>query len=106
MIIPSLFFVILTHEYQIFSLSLHFLISLGVVKKEKKIKDLLKTYSFLIISIFLVIFFFGNQDQFKILNEILIKFNVELNPYLGVVCTTISEGFINGIFFILLIEIL
>ena len=83
LIIPSLFFVILTHEYQIFSLSLHFLISLGVVKERKEIKDLLKTYSFLIISIFLVIFFFGNQDQFKILNEILIKFNVELNPYLG-----------------------
>ena len=35
LIIPILFFVILTHEYQVFSLSLHFLISLGAIQKKK-----------------------------------------------------------------------
>ena len=35
LIIPILFIVILTHEYQVFSLSLHFLISMGVTKKKK-----------------------------------------------------------------------
>ena len=83
LIIPFLFLTILTHEYQIFSLSLHFLISLGAVKDRKEIKNLFNIYSFLLISILLVILFFGNQEQFKILNEILKELNVELNPYLG-----------------------
>ena len=35
LIIPILFFVILNHEYQIFSISVHFLISLGAINKKK-----------------------------------------------------------------------
>ena len=82
-IIPLLFITILIHEYQVFSLSLHFLITLGVIKERKEIKKILKIYSPLVISILLVLIFFGNETQFESLSEILNKFNVELNPYLG-----------------------
>ena len=82
-IIPILFFVVLTHEYQVFSLSLHILISIGIVKNGKEIKDVILIYSPLLISILLVILFFGNQSQFENLSQILNIFNVELNPYLG-----------------------
>ena len=75
--------VILIHEYQVFALSLHFLISLGSVQGKKGFKKLLKFYYPLIIPIFLIIIFFGNQVQFENLSEILKKFNIELNPYLG-----------------------
>ena len=83
LIIPILFLVILIHEYQVFALSLHFLISLGSVKEKKELKKILKFYFPLIIPIFLIIIFFGNQLQFENLSEILKKFNIELNPYLG-----------------------
>ena len=83
LIIPILFVVILVHEYQVFALSLHFLISLGSVQEKKGFKKLLKFYYPLIIPIFLIIIFFGNQVQFENLSEILKKFNIELNPYLG-----------------------
>ncbi len=82
-IIPILFFVVLTHEYQVFSLSLHILISIGIAKNRKEIKEVILIYSPLLISILLVILFFGNQSQFENLNQILNIFNVELNPYLG-----------------------
>ena len=42
LIIPILILVILTHEYQIFSLSIHYLISLGIIKNKKENKDLIK----------------------------------------------------------------
>ena len=83
LILPLLFITILIHEYQVFSLSLHFLITLGVIKERKEIKKILKIYSPLVISILLVLIFFGNETQFESLSEILNKFNVELNPYLG-----------------------
>ncbi len=82
-IIPILFFVILTHEYQVFSLSLHILISIGIAKNKKEIKEVSYIYSPLLISILLVILFFGNQSQFENLSQVLSIFNVELNPYLG-----------------------
>ena len=82
-IIPILFFVVLTHEYQVFSLSLHILISIGIAKNGKEIKEVILIYSPLLISILLVILFFGNQSQFENLSQILNIFNVELNPYLG-----------------------
>ena len=82
-IIPILFFVILTHEYQVFSLSLHILISLGTVKNKKEMKEISLIYIPLLIPILLVILFFGNQSQFENLSQILSIFNVKLNPYLG-----------------------
>ena len=82
-IIPLLFITILIHEYQVFSLSLHFLITLGAIKERKEIKKILKIYSPLVISILLVLIFFGNETQFKNLSEILNKFKIDLNPYLG-----------------------
>ncbi len=83
LIIPILFAVILTHEYQVFSLSLHFLISIGISNKKEDIKRIFIYYSPLIISILLVILFLGNQIQFENLSNILKVFNVELNDYLG-----------------------
>ncbi len=82
-IIPILFFVILTHEYQVFSLSLHFLISIGITQNRKEIKKIIYIYLPLIIPIILVGVFFGNQQQFENLSEILDIFNIKLNPYLG-----------------------
>ncbi len=82
-LIPILFIVILTHEYQVFSLSLHILISIGIIENKKEIKKIGLIYSPLLISILLVILFSGNQSQFENLSQILNVFNVKLNPYLG-----------------------
>jgi hypothetical protein len=83
LIIPILFFVILSHEYQVFSLSLHFLISLGAVEQKKNIYKVIKIYLPLIIPIILVGFFMGDQKHFEELSKILKVYDVELNPYLG-----------------------
>ena len=40
MILPILFIVILTHEYQVFFLGIHFLISLGAVKQNNDLKEM------------------------------------------------------------------
>lgn len=82
-IIPTLFVVILTHEYQVFSLSLHFLISIGAANKKNDLKKFFIYYSPLIISIILVIIFLGNPTQFENLSNIVKIYNVELNDYLG-----------------------
>ena len=83
LIVPILFMVMLTHEYQVFFLGVHFLISLGAVKKENSFKQLIKIYSVLIIPFLLVVIFIGDQAQFENLSQILKKFNVQLNPHLG-----------------------
>ena len=83
LILPILFIVILTHEYQVFFLGIHFLISLGVIKQNNNLKQIIKIYSILIIPFLLVIIFIGDQSQFETLSQILKKFNVELNPHLG-----------------------
>ncbi len=82
-IIPLLFLVILIHEYQIFYISLHILISLSAIKNNFEFKKLLKIYSLLLIPFFFVILFFGDQSQFENLSRILLKFDVDLNPHLG-----------------------
>ena len=66
-IIPLLFITILIHEYQVFSLSLHFLITLGVIKERKEIKKILKIYSPLVISILLVLIFLETRHNLKVL---------------------------------------
>ena len=83
LIIPCLFLIILIHEYQVFSISVHFLISLGAIKNLNFKKKLFIIYSPLLISFLLVLFFFGNENQLSNLNLILQKFDVELNPHLG-----------------------
>ena len=83
LILPIIMLVILTHEYQVFSLSVHFLISLGIAKNNTDFKNILKTYSILIIPLLLVLIFMGNEIQFQNLSQILKKFDVELNPHLG-----------------------
>jgi|TARA_B100001093_G_scaffold149464_1_gene142197 hypothetical protein len=82
LIIPILIFVILSHEYQIFSIGIHYLISIGIIQNKKEIKKIIQIYSILIIPVFLVLFFNGNQSQFDDLNIILSKFDVQLNNYL------------------------
>ena len=83
LIIPFLFIIILTHEYQVFSIAIHFLISMGINKNKKALKDITKIYLPLIIPIFLVIIFFGNETQYENLSQILTKYDVSLNPHLG-----------------------
>ncbi len=83
LIIPLLFLIILTHEYQFFSISIHFLITIGILNKNYNLQKILKIYTPLIIPFFLVIFFFGDIQQLENLSQILEKFNVELNPHLG-----------------------
>ena len=83
LIIPIIFLGILIHEYQFFSVSIHFLISLGAFKKNNQFKKLLKIYAPLIISFILVVAFFGNTEQFEKLSLILQKFDIELNSHLG-----------------------
>ena len=99
LIIPILFLVILIHEYQIFYLSLHFLISLGSIHTKAEFKKLLKIYMPLIISILLIIFFFGNEVQFDTLSGVLEEFNVKLNPYLGGGLYSYIGGFYKWHFF-------
>ena len=83
LILPILFIVILTHEYQVFFLGIHFLISLGAIKQNNHLKEIIKIYLILIIPFLLVIIFLGDQSQFETLSQILKKFNVQLNPSLG-----------------------
>ncbi len=99
LIIPILFIVILTHEYQVFSLSLHFLISMGVTKKKEDLKKIIIYYLPLIIPVLLVTIFMGNQIQFENLSNILKIFNVELNPYLGSGIISYIGGFYKWHFF-------
>ena len=83
LILPILFIVILTHEYQVFFLGIHFLISLGAIKQNNHFKKIIKIYLILIIPFLLVIIFLGDQSQFETLSQILKKFDIELNPHLG-----------------------
>ena len=62
----------------------HFLFSLSVAKDKKTIIRILKIYSILLIPIFFVLIFIGNQVQFESLNQILNnKFGVTVHPQLG-----------------------
>ena len=82
-IIPILFLVILTHEYQVLFLSIHVLLSLSFISSKKELLKVLSIYSILLIPIFLVLFFIGDQNQFNILNNMLQKFQVTLHPQLS-----------------------
>jgi len=83
-ILPFLILTILIHEYQVLFLGVHFLFSLSVVKDKKTIIRILKIYSILLIPIFFVLIFIGNQGQFESLNQILNnKFGITVHPQLG-----------------------
>lgn len=82
-LIPLLFIIILIHEYQFFYISIHFLISLAVTKNYTDVRRIIKIYLLLLIPFLFVIIFFGDQDQFYNLSQILKKFDVNLNPHLG-----------------------
>jgi hypothetical protein len=98
-IIPFLFFLILVHEYQVFSISLHYLISLGAIHNKNDQKKLLFYYFPLFVPIILVVIFFGNQTQFEMLSEFLLKYDVKLNPYLGGGLYSYIGGFYKWHFF-------
>ena len=83
-ILPFLILTILIHEYQVLFLGVHFLFSLSVAKDKKTIIRILKIYSILLIPIFFVLIFIGNQVQFESLNQILNnKFGVTVHSQLG-----------------------
>ena len=83
-ILPFLILTILIHEYQVLFLGVHFLFSLSVAKDKKTIIRILKIYSILLIPIFFVLIFIGNQVQFESLNQILNnKFGITVHPQLG-----------------------
>ena len=79
LIFPIILFLILTHEYQLFYIGVHLLITLGKLNNQKIIKQ----YLFFLIPIFFIIFFNGNSQQFKELSELLSYYNVTLNPHLS-----------------------
>lgn len=82
-IIPFLIIVILIHEYQVIFLSVHYLFSLSLIKNKQNIIQITKIYAVLLIPIFFVLFFIGDQTQFDSLNEILSKFNVKVHSQLA-----------------------
>jgi hypothetical protein len=83
LVVPIIFILNLIHEYQSFSISIHFLISLGAIQNTKQIKKLVLCYLPLIFSIILIMIFLGNKAQFYELSNLLLKFDIKLNPYLG-----------------------
>ena len=83
LIIPLLIVIILIHEYQIFFLGVHYLLSLSIIKNKKNILQITKIYLILLIPILFVLVFIGDQIQYDNLNQILSKFNIELHPQLA-----------------------
>ena len=83
LIIPLLAILILIHEYQVIFLSVHYLLSLSVVKNKKNIFNINKIYSILIVPILFVLIFVGDQTYYENLNQILGKFNVEIHRQMG-----------------------
>ena len=83
-ILPFLITTILIHEYQVLFLGVHFLFSLSVAEDKKTIVRILKIYSILLMPIFFVLIFIGNQVQFETLNQILNnKFGITVHSQLG-----------------------
>ena len=79
LIFPLLTILILIHEYQLFFITIHLLITLGKIKKNS---DLLKYYFFLVPALFVIIYS-GTQQQFEQLSKILNNYDVYLNPHLS-----------------------
>lgn len=92
-IIPLLIIVILIHEYQIFFIGVHILISLGFAKKRNELNSILKIYVPLIVVIILLFLFIGNEEQFNSMNQILKKYDVTLHPQLKGGLYTAIGGF-------------
>lgn len=99
LIVPMIFILNLIHEYQFFSISIHFLISLGAIQNKKYIKKLILSYLPLIFSVIFLIIFLGNGAQFEKLSDLLLKFDVKLNPYLGGGFYSALGGFYKWHFF-------
>ncbi len=93
LVIPLLIIVTFIHEYQIFFLGVHILISLGFVKKKAELNSILKIYSPLIIVIVLLFLFIGNEEQFNSMNQMLKKYDVTLHPQLKGGLYTAIGGF-------------
>tara|TARA_B100000029_G_scaffold485746_1_gene539382 strand:- start:71 stop:1360 length:1290 start_codon:yes stop_codon:yes gene_type:complete len=84
LLLPILILSILIHEYQVLYLGVHFLLSLSIAKDKKIIIRILKIYLILLLPIFFVLVFLGNQFQYENLNLILnAKFNITVHPQLG-----------------------
>ena len=100
-IIPLTFILILIHEYQVFSISLHCLLTLGAIRSRRNynFKKLIVSYLPLILPIILIVIFFGNQTQFDLLSKLLLNYNIELNHYLGGGLYSIIGGFYKWHFF-------
>ena len=92
-IVPLLIIVTLIHEYQIFFIGVHVLISLGFAKKKKQLTSILKIYTPLIFVIVLLFFFIGNEEQFNSMNQMLKIYDVTLHPQLKGGLYTAIGGF-------------
>ena len=79
LIFPILTIIILIHEYQLFFITIHLLVTLGKIKNNR---GLLKYYFFLLPAIFIIIFS-GTPQQFEQLSQILNSYDVNLNPHLS-----------------------
>tara|TARA_Y100000816_G_scaffold151243_1_gene107716 strand:+ start:2196 stop:3470 length:1275 start_codon:yes stop_codon:yes gene_type:complete len=98
-IVPFLIFVMLVHEYQIFFVGFHLLISLGVCKKKNDLYYILRIYSILLIPFILLLLFIGTETQYNELNKILSEFNVSVHPQLKGGLYTAIGGFYKWHFF-------
>ena len=99
LIIPLLIVIILIHEYQVFFLGVHYLLSLSIIKNKKNILQITKIYLILLIPILFVLVFIGDQIQYDNLNQILRKFNIELHPQLAGGFYSTIGGFYKWHFF-------
>ena len=93
LVMPILIIFTLIHEYQIFFVSVHILISVGFIKEKKSILKILKIYIPLLILFILLIFFIGDESQYFEMNKMLQKYNVELHPQLKGGLYTAIGGF-------------
>ncbi len=92
-IIPLLIIVTLIHEYQIFFIGVHLLISIGFAKKRAELNSIIKIYVPLIVVIILLFLFIGNEEQFNSMNQMLKKYDVTLHPQLKGGLYTAIGGF-------------
>tara|TARA_B100000787_G_scaffold169252_1_gene159931 strand:+ start:2585 stop:3874 length:1290 start_codon:yes stop_codon:yes gene_type:complete len=90
-LIPVLTVVMLVHEYQVLFLSVHFLLSVSLIKLKNELIKIQKLYLVFLIPIFLILIFIGDSAQYENLNLILKKFEIDS------LHTQLSGGFYNAI---------
>ena len=99
LVIPLIFFTnILIHEYGVFFIFVHLLLSLYAYQLKKKFFLIL--YFFLFLSIFCIVFYFsGNQEIFNQINFSINEFNIKIHRQLAGGFKSLIGGFYKWHFF-------